>query len=277
MILIADSGATSTTWALLTEGRELRYVTLGMNPMTSPDAELDAAAQNVLQKLPHMPSQLFFYGAGCGNTLAEERMYRLLSKTFPNTLITVESDMLGACRAMCGATSGRVAILGTGSNVCYYNGTTISKRMPSLGYLLGDEGSGNHIGRLLLKGYLEGSMPEDIKVMFHDHYNMEYAEIIDRIYRRADVSRFLASFVPFVVEQREHPYLQELLNAAFSAFLELLVVPLGHWNEPLHLVGGVAYQFRDEIAALCKQVGNMPLGNIVADPMEGLVHYHTRR
>jgi N-acetylglucosamine kinase-like BadF-type ATPase len=278
MILIADSGSTCTNWALLSVGHVEQLVTNGMNPITTPGSELESSLQHlVLWQQQHIcqqsPTQLFFYGAGCGNQPAVERLQTILNKFFPSTKITIEGDLLAACRAACNHQAGRVGILGTGSNACHYDGERILLHQPSLGYLLGDEGSGNHLGRLLIKGYLSGTMPLELRTIFHDTYHLGYTQIIDHLYRQPDVNRFLAGFVPFAAGNQEHPYINNLLHTAFAAFLSEQVTPLQQSSLPLSIVGGVAFQFQEEIKDICRQK-EIPLGKILKDPMDGLIRYH---
>ena len=46
-----------------------------------------------------------------------------------------------------GAKLGIAVILGTGSNVGLYDGKQLVKTVGGLGYVLGDEGSGVHLGK----------------------------------------------------------------------------------------------------------------------------------
>lgn len=273
MILIADSGATSTHWAALAGGAVTHYATPGMNPMTTPDGELSHSLLLLAQACRQQPAQLVFYGAGCGNAAAAARLRQLLGATFPQASIAMETDLMAACRAACGSQTGRVGILGTGSNACCYDGTRLWQSHPSLGYLLGDEGSGNHLGRLLLQGYLNGRMPQALKAMFYDDYHLDYAHIMERLYRQPNVNRFMAGFVPFLARHQEEEYVQALLRRAFGAFYVAQLQPLRQEQLPLYLVGGVAYEFRDMLRQLCRQRA-IPLSAIVQDPLEGLVRYH---
>lgn len=276
MILIADSGATSTNWALLSESGVDKHVTPGMNPVTSPDEELKDSLLQLLQWRPLMPQRLFFYGAGCGTAAATQRMHTLLSQTFPLSDITIATDLMAACRAACGDAPGRVGILGTGSNACYYDGVRLWQPHPSLGYLMGDEGSGNHLGRLLLRDYLTKAMPEALSTMFHDTYHLEYTQIMQRLYRQPNANRFMAGFVPFLAQHQSEDYVYALLNEAFHAFLQEQIVPLQHPEAPLHLVGGVACEFRQRLMPLCQRAG-VTVASIIKEPLGHLVQYHARQ
>ena len=177
MILIADSGSTKTHWVCLDGEGEHHCTTEGLNPLFAGEEAFVSACGKVCAELLSAADarveEVFFYGAGCGQESSRQRVRQYLEKAFGCGNVSVEGDLLGACRATCGRREGLVGILGTGSNLCYYDGEAIARQRTSTGYILGDEGSGNHIGRRLLKDYLEERMPRDVSNMFHDAYKKE--------------------------------------------------------------------------------------------------------
>lgn len=269
MTLIADSGASSTMWAY--KGQVL--ATEGMNPMATTDKGLAACVKAVRDWLPSPPNQIMFYGAGCGNPHGYDRIRKLLAAQFPNSEISVDTDLLGACRATCGNKKGRVGILGTGSNACYYDGVEALDRPPSLGYILGDEGSGNSIGKRLLKDYFLKAMPTDVRRLFQKAYGMDYADVTRRVYQEANPSKYLAQFASFVGDHLDQPYLRGVCREAFEDYLDTQVKVVKHVRLPLHLVGGLANAIAPVIREVC-QARNVCLGAILRDPIEGLVEYH---
>ena len=198
MILVADSGSTKTTWMEVESGNKV--VTEGLNPHFTTDEQYLAACNTVRQQFSIFNYQfsIYFYGAGCGNASQRERVERLLSAAFCTGDIHVETDMLGACRAVSGERPSLVAILGTGSNACFYNGQAIECQPTSTGYILGDHGSANHVGRILLNDYLTHRMPQDVRDMFFDTYRLTDAQLIDAVYHQSTPNRFLASLAPFI-------------------------------------------------------------------------------
>ena len=160
--LLADAGATKTEWCLVSQfSAPTHLYTAGINANALSDEEIRRVLADLQSQLPVPPAQvdyLFFGGAGCGNPLNAERMFRLLSELFPQAQKEVFSDLMAACRATCGQQPGMVAIIGTGASSCLYNGREIVAQAPSLGWLLGDEGSGVYLGKMLITAYLHGEL-----------------------------------------------------------------------------------------------------------------------
>lgn len=276
MFLLADSGSTKTHWALVHQGQTCELATQGLNPRLT-----DASAfRFVLRQVRHdlvqdkQLSAIYFYGAGCGTAQMQQHVGQLLREVFPEAVSEVAGDLLGACRATCGHEPGVVGILGTGSNLCYYDGQAIARQRVSTGFILGDEGSGNHIGRLLLKDYLEGRMPEELSILFHDTYHMSADEFIDRIYRQPYPNRFLASLASFAFSHQTHEYIANVLNTSFKSFFGQLDYYFeGHAAVPLHLVGGITHSFAPQLRQVAAEAGQR-IDSMVSDPMPDLIRYH---
>lgn len=275
-ILIADSGSTKTRW--VTDSADSMIVsTQGLNPRLTPEADFHGAVEAMLQQMPAAATveEVHFYGAGCGTADMLERIRHWMQPHFSYATIYAEGDMLGACRAACQGDSGLVGILGTGSNLCHYDGERIDRQCPSTGYLLGDEGSGNHIGRRLLKDYLEETMPEDISTLFHECYPMTASEFLLQLYQEPYPNRFLASLVPFAAEMRDNPYIAWVLRHCFDAFMAQVERHHLPKDEPLRLVGGLTATFEEELRSSAERHG-LRLEACVPDPLEGLRHFHSR-
>jgi len=277
MILVADSGSTKTTWAVVETGN--KTVTEGLNPLFVTDEQVHTVCQTVHKQLfaSDNPSRIYFYGAGCGNILQQSRMQKLLEKEFSATQVTVETDMLGACRAVSDNKATLVGILGTGSNVCYYDGEKIAAKSVSLGYILGDEGSANYMGRMLLTDYLTGKMPEDIATLFHEAYPYSYEEWIDRIYNKPNANRFLASLARFATD---HIDLMERENNIWYVVDQWHSAQLGDLIMQTHcchidIVGGFAKAIESGLRKTLTDYG-IEVGIVVADPIDGLIEFHKR-
>ena len=276
MILIADSGSTKTTWMDVETGNKV--VTEGLNPHFTSEEQFLAACAAVRQNFPLSAShsQLFFYGAGCGLPAQREKVAGWLSKAFETNDVHVETDMLGACRAVLGNRAGMVGILGTGSNACYYDGQQIAYQAPSTGYILGDEGSANHVGRRLLQDYLTCCMPENLSSRFHETYPMSKEEFLDAVYHQPHANRFLASLAPFAVEHLNNDYCSSVILCCLEKWYNYQLDSLfksSHCKE-LSLVGG----FVVRISPLVKQVAEnhgLEIKGLVADPIAGLRQYHS--
>lgn len=272
MELFFDSGATKCDAILLDDnGCYLRHCSdEGINATYMRDDEMEA----VLTRL-HAPTRneniqkVTFSGAGCGNPANAQRIGKILTRLYPTARTEVISDLLGACRLLCSGQSGMVAILGTGASACLYDGTAIIRQAPSLGYLLGDEGSGTYLGKLLIQRYLRGELPAPVEEDFQNNYNLNKAEVIRRLYREPAPNRFLASFARYLGENREIPYFHDLLIEGFSDFFQAQIQPLKLYNIYilLHLMGSVAYHFRDIIGEVALK-NSCTIGNVYASPLE---------
>ena len=274
-LLIADSGSTKTDWLFVApDGERLELHTDGINPARDTRVYI----YNVLSGTESLPLQrdiegaVYFYGAGCIEPFSET-VKGVIEELFPKCLVEVESDLLGAARALCGHEPGIACILGTGSNSCLYDGRDIVVHTPPLGYVLGDEGSGSFLGKTLLNGLFKGLLPDALKDEFCEKYNLSLPGIIERVYRLPSANAFLASLVPFVAEHRAHPAVHKMLVEAFRLFIVRNIAPYGHKEMPVHCVGGIAYQFEDELSEATMAEG-MKLGRILRRPIEAIVQYH---
>ena len=203
MILIADSGSTKTDWCVVGQGQLVRQiVTKGMNPFFQSEEEIENEIATAL--IPHLKTNVldavYFYGAGCVPDKVP-MMYNALS-THLNTKngIEVNTDMLAVARGLCGHKPGIACIMGTGSNSCFYDGEKIVSNVSPLGFILGDEGSGAVLGKLLVGDMLKNQMTPELKEKFLNKTGLTPPEIIDRVYRQPFPNRFLASLSPFLAE-----------------------------------------------------------------------------
>ena len=278
MYLIADGGATKTDWALVDNGKLIsRIYTLGMNPFQASEEIIENIVRDEL--VTQLPAQaispsIFFYGAGC----TPEKcivIKGILSKFFPESNIFVSSDLFGSARGLCGHQPGIACILGTGSNSCYYDGENIAENTPSLGYVLGDEGSGAVIGKTLVADILKGIMPEHITKKFYEEPQLTKADILDKVYRQPMPSRFLASMTPFVSRHKEEePFLRDLAVRNFRLFFSRCIVPYKRPHLKVNFVGGLAFSFETELKEAAAAEG-FEVGKIAKGPMEGLILYHS--
>ena len=277
MILIADSGSTKTTWMEVESGNMV--VTEGLNPHFTSEETFLVACNVVRQQLSILNSQfsITFYGAGCGLSAQREKVATWLSKAFGTSDVHVETDMLAACRATAGDQPALVAILGTGSNACLYDGLQISHQATSTGYILGDRGSANHVGRLLLNDYLTHNMPSDLRVMFHDTYRMSDAQLMDAVYHQPNPNRFLASLAPFAVKHIAEDYCRSVVTKTLDEWFTDAIMPLMRKTDyPLSVVGSYAKAIEPTLRAVMEGNG-LKVSTIVADPIVGLRRFHSEK
>jgi len=277
MILIADGGSTKTDWRLIKEGREYKLIqTSGFNPYLVGSDEIEAILWKELQ--PYIDTNavkaVYYYGAGCSTPVKNMLVESAFEKVFHNAKLYISHDLLAASHALCGNEEGIAAILGTGSNSCYYDGKEIKDGIFSLGYFFGDEGSGAYLGKQLITAYLHKELPEDIERKLMDAYPMSLESILDAVYNKPAPSRFLASFSNFINENRDHPYIYNLICDAFRAFYKYQVCCYPrHSKVPVHFVGSVAYHYQDILSKIGLEFG-IKTGRFIKAPIDGLVEYH---
>ena len=275
MKLTVDSGSTKTDWGFFNTPDDLKAIkTQGINPCHQSEDEIRTIIRNEL--IPHaqgidpgMISEVFYYGAGCATESICTQMAGILKDFIPNAVITVDSDMLGAARALCGHSEGVACVLGTGSNSCLYNGKEIIDQVPSLGYILGDEGSASALGRRLIGDCLKRQLPEQVCSEFMQRYSLTKDSIIESVYRKPMANRYIAGFAPFLIEKRD-----KMLISCFTEFFVRNVINYHKPWLPVHIIGSLANSFADELKETADSLG-MTIGKIEASPMSGLVDYHS--
>lgn len=278
MKIIADAGATSTKWCVSTkEGQILYRRTGGLNFSVGRGiADYVSVADDVLRGLS-LPddeiTEIWFYGAGLVSADSCREWAVALSDVFRCAHVQVCNDLVGAARAVLGNKSGIACILGTGSNTCLWNGKDVLSHIHPGGYILGDEGSGAYMGRVLLSDFIKGMVPEPIARMLESRYGLDYADIVDNIYKGQAPSRYLASFAPFISENIDHPYCRGLVSGAFDAFIQRNILPYGEEKSTLAFVGSIAEEFREILRERVEAAG-FEMGEVMASPADGLVRYH---
>ena len=274
MMLIADSGSTKTDWAWIENGTIVhRVTTAGINPVHQGEEDIEKVVEQLFPRKNTSLKWVFFYGAGC---IPEKKgvVEKVLRKVFPEAeRIEVESDLLGAARAVCQHQEGLACILGTGSNSCFYDGEKIVGNIPPLGYILGDEGSGAVLGKLFLNALFKGALPDGMKEDFLQSSGLSYPEIIQRVYRQPMANRFLASTSLYISEHLDVPALRELVKQNFRDFFHKNIAQYGRHDLPVGAIGSIAYHYRDLLQEVAEEEG-YKLSTVAKSPMEGLVTYH---
>lgn len=280
MILLADSGSTKTDWGFVDGGKLVKRLrTSGMNPFQMSEEAIKEEIEKHL--VPELPSvvldEVHFYGAGCTKEKQPIVERALRANLSISGECEVASDMLGAARGICGHKPGIACILGTGSNSCSYDGKNLVKNVSPLGFILGDEGSGAVLGKLLVGDILKNQMPEAIVKRFFEKYKLTSADIIDRVYRQPKPNTFLASFVPFLEENIEEPKIYSLLKESFRSFLRRNVMQYDGWQIlPIGFNGSIAKIYKKPLVEALDEEG-MHLGRIIQAPLEAMVEYHVEK
>ena len=277
LILIADSGSTKTAWVLCNGSIIVKRIkTQGLNPTIQSSDEILAVLKAELADNidTTAPQKIFFYGAGCAYETANNRMKQALEAIFTTKEIEIYSDLLASARALCGHEEGIACILGTGSNSCLYDGKNIIDNTPSMGYILGDEGSGAHLGRQLVSDCVKKQLPKAIREKFMQEYNLDVATILERVYHTPLPNRWLASLTPFIQENKKNAEVHTMLKHCFTQFFQRNVLGYRRSWLPIHISGGIGMNFSEEIRETAESLG-LSVGNIVESPMEGLIKFHS--
>jgi N-acetylglucosamine kinase-like BadF-type ATPase len=278
MILIADSGSSKTDWRVIVDNaRIMQHRSIGFNPTyQSKDEMMNLLRDDFLLGISNEVVKVFYYGAGCSNESGRAQVKSALSATFPNAEIIVEHDMLAAAKATCGYEGGIACILGTGSNSCEYDGSTIIKAMPAPGYLLGDIGGGSSIGKKFLQDFIYHEMPEVIYQMAIEELGLSYDLIIHEVYKNPFPGRYMASFCKFITENKANPYCYLLFLNAFQDFLKSYVMKFKAFQEkPVNFVGSIAFHNSDILRKAAFDLG-IHINLILESPIAGLTLYHQK-
>lgn len=279
MFLIADSGSTKTDWRLVDSntGQSLAIQTDGFNPYYQNAQQIATTLQ--AQLLPDLKQaiipKVFYYGTGCTGPSVNYVIADALQLVLPGLqLVEVNSDMLGAARAAMGHQSGIGCILGTGANACCYDGTKMTRGIQSLGFWLGDEGSGGYLGKTLVRDFFQERLPAELHEAFQNQYALDRPTLLENAYQKPFPNRYFASFTPFLFAHLNHPHIARLVTDAFVLFLTTYVKRFPEASQwPVHFVGSVAYYFSDLLQQAVKQTG-LTMGHIIKAPADELVDFH---
>lgn len=278
-ILIADAGATKTDWVRLSSGRgssdwsEEHYTGVGISPLHHDTDMIEEELRLVRASLGESFDMIRFFGAGIGTPVIAGKMEAILSEMFSCGDIKADSDMSGAASALLGDRPGIACIMGTGSNSCHYDGSAIDRKSASLGYLLDDDGGGVAYSRRLLSDVFKGIAPEEIVSKFEERYNLSVSDVVTHLYRQPSPNRWIAGFMPFIVENIGHPYVGRLVKSQTKWFFDREFIPYSQEqlrDEGIGFVGSVAYELRDAIEAemnerrwLIRAIERRPLDSLI--------------
>lgn len=280
MILVADSGSTKTDWILVTPGEpNLEYRTAGINPFFLSDKEmlkLIGKQENLMAQAENV-NEVYFFGAGCSSPDKREAVSNVLSQVFKQAYISVDSDLLGSAYATCGKETGLCCIMGTGSNITYFDGENIFEGKHGLGYILGDEGSGSYFGKKLITDYLYGRMPEDESSLFAQNYAVDKEILINQVYHKQGANYYLAAFASFLGEIKDSEYGKNLICAGLTEFVTTNILSYPSSKElKCHFVGSVAWHLKDELQEICAQ-HEISVGKTLKQPIHDLVKFLLNR
>ena len=280
MVAIVDGGSTKCDWVILDDFNKvfLKTKTIGFNP-NNIDAELIApeVEKNMnLNSVKNSITKVFFYGSGCGIPKNCEIIETELSKVFTKAKFVVKEDLTAAAYSAYRDTPAIICILGTGSNSCYFDGERTHIKLPSLGFLMGDEGSGSAIGKQLVRRYFMQKLPSDLHQEFEDTYHLTIDEALKNMYHNSRPNAYLADFNRFVVDRKDHPYFQKMVYEEMKNFFEYQVLPYEEAkHSEINFIGSIAFYYETILRSVATEL-SLNVGHVVQKPIEGLVDYHIK-
>ncbi|MGN1215397.1 MAG: ATPase [Candidatus Cryptobacteroides sp.] len=278
MKLIVESGATKSDWRLVEDGKQVgQYLLPGMNVSSM---SLDAVKRTLGEGLSRCGAAnlegFYLYTAGVVTPGIRASIHEYADSLISIGDFDFQNDMLAAARSVCGHSSGIVAIIGTGSNSCFYDGESISQNVYAGGFILGDEGAGSALGKMFLADYLKGEVPEPLKSDFESRFDSSYSAIVANVYKGPSPAGYLGSIAPLVVSHYSEPYARELVDRNFRNFIRRSLMKYDYLNHPVGVVGGFAGANREIFSRLCSECG-IRVSRYVMEPVEGLIEYHCGR
>lgn len=276
MKVIVDSGSTKADWKFLSGEEETSLHTMGFNPVFHSSDQIEQEVNKAFKGIIDLEqeAEIYFYGSGCWDKKRKVIIENGLKRVFTNAKIDVHHDLLGAARATCGNDPGISCIIGTGSNTCLYDGKDVIDNVTNLGYLCGDEGSGTHLGKKLIRHYFYRELPKGLEEEFEIFVGGGKQKILDTVYDGTPPNVYLASFTRFMSEHVDHPFIQRILYRSFAEFIDRHVRKYhGHLRLPVHFIGSIAYVFQDMLKIVLTERA-MHHGIFIKQPIDNLVAYH---
>lgn len=276
MKLIAESSSTRTEWCLVEGIYVVEHAfTEGINPFFQTRREISRCIRLQLPEVffKKKSEQIYFYGAGCTNPEKKSIIEASIVAQF-RAPVEAESDLLGAARGLFGTDAGIACILGTGSNSCFYDGVDITKNVRSLGYILGDEGSGAVLGKMFLGDCLKEIAPADLIQAFYDRCNVAADDIMASVYNSPFPNRFLSTFSHFLADHTENEYVHGLIYNNFKHFFERNLLQYDYKDYPIRFVGSIASKYATILREVADDFG-VAVDDIKDTSIAGLVEYHT--
>ncbi|KIC65224.1 BadF/BadG/BcrA/BcrD ATPase family protein [Chryseobacterium taiwanense] len=280
MVAIVDGGSTKCDWVILDDFNKvfLKTETIGFNPnniaahLIVPEIEKNISLGAVKNSI----TKVFFYGSGCGIPENCAIIERELKKFFTQSEVLAKEDLTAAAYAAYRGKPAIVCILGTGSNSCYFDGEKLKIKLPSLGFLVGDEGSGSAIGKQLVRRFFMQKLPDDLSCEFEKTYKLTVDEALKNMYHTSRPNAYLANFNKFVVERKDHPYFQKMVFDEMMNFFDYQVLPYEESKEAeINFIGSIAYYYENILRSAAAEL-NLNVGQIVQKPIESLVDYHIK-
>ena len=277
MLLVVESGSTKADWMLVENEKETIFVTKGFNPYfhSKEDILTELNGNYDLNLIKDKVTSVFFYGAGCSIPELNAVVKSALSSYFLKANIKVDHDLKASAYACHNDRTQIACILGTGSNSCHFDGITLTEALPSLGHILGDEGSGSYFGKRILADFLYERLPNEMAEELMD-LGLNKPVIIENVYRLPDANVYIASFMPILIRHKNLSYCQEVIEEGIRKFIDIHVKCYKDYQDvEVNFVGSMACLLREELSSICEDEG-IELGRIIRKPLKSLVKFHLK-
>jgi glucosamine kinase len=281
VIAVVYSGSRFSDWRLANKGKIITgFKGMGINPNLHNEQHIlqSLNKSNTLINYAEQIKKIYFFGAGSSSNDRKDRIQRVFQEFFINAKIYVDQDIVGAAISALGDHKGYIGILGSGSNVGFFNGKRMMEDNYGLGYILADEGSSNWIGRTLLKHFLTETMPDDIYDLFIEAHPIDRKQVLEKVYNNPNPNQFLTSFSDFVSEHKSHPFIYQIIKSGFELFFKTYVLPLQakYGSYPLSFVGSIAATHEDTLRSVAKDFG-CSIDKIIQEPIHNLLLYYINK
>ena len=281
MIAVVFSGSRFADWRLAEKGKIITgFRTMGINPYLHDERFILQLLNknNSLINYAERIRRIYFFGAGSFSHEWKAKIATIMGQFFRNAKIQVDSDSKASAIATFGDSKGLIGILGSGANAAYFTGRRVMDNAFGLGYILADEGSANWIGRMLLKNFLNGTLPDDLRETFTNRYPLDRKIILDKVYHQANPNLFLTSFADFVMENRRHRFIRKTIHQGFKLYFETYMSPLKQQypDATVNFTGSVAFGYEDWLRNVAKRY-DIQIGTVVREPIHNLLKYYLNK
>ncbi len=277
MIVVADAGSSKIDWAFIQGTQIQQFQCAGTNPSVLPDVQsILKVWKEVSIHFPKQIQEIHFFGAGCRNKATNNKIKEALLQTFEiRDKLEIDSDIIGAAKGLYGNDKGNILILGTGLNTGYYDGKKISFKTPSLGYLLGDEGSGTDLGKILLAKYLHNQLTPDLSELLSQYFvTQNIQDPISYIYSHAAPNKAIAGILTAFKDHLNNISLKQIVQERFEQMIQNNCLDYRNFTTEFRAVGSIAYYFQNELKASLEKY-NFQLTLVAKSPIEGLIKFYS--
>lgn len=216
---------------------------------------------------------VYYFGAGCSSKHFASMVERGLSMVFNKSHLYVKEDIVAAAFATFNGEPSITALMGTGSNACHFDGDIVRQEVSGMDFILGDEGSRSHFGKLLLSKFLKKQLPTEIARDLEQEFRLDKEEILLNVYIKPYANVYLSSFSQFIKERIDNPYLKAMVKQSITDFVETYICSIKNYeNLAVHFVGSVPHFFEDIVNEVLEE-HHLIKGIFVEEPIDLLVGY----